>query len=46
MKDKKEYDYYDNLGRRYKTSFIGGLLWAVTFGVIYGVYKGIEWLIS
>lgn len=42
--DKRERDYYDNLGYRYKEKFLGGLLWALLFGAVYGVYKIIEWV--
>ncbi|MFY0712627.1 hypothetical protein J1D01_03040 [Seonamhaeicola sp. NFXS20] len=38
--DKRERDYYDNLGYRYKEKFLGVLL----FGAVYGVYKIIEWV--
>ena len=43
-KDKRYNDYYDNYSNRVKENIVGGFLWALIFGSIYGVYKIIEYL--
>lgn len=44
-KPNNQNDYYTNYTKKVTQNFIGGLLWALLFAVIYGIYKLIDWVL-